>query len=172
MKSWCLLFTLASIIHVASGGVTFSKILENCEDWIQPFIDQETHGSYENVLTFEAKQWNIKLYDEKFTYLNSTVKIDVYDLISDSYLNNAIFKSKIQGWLTDFTTEEKAIVFKIRLIMRKYGDFCSTLKASSVQNPKKVRFPSKIKICTSICGREADFCLELRKVRSDFCNST
>ena len=61
MKSLSLLFTLASIIHVASGGVTFSKILENCEDWIQPFIDQETHESYENVLTFEAKQWNIKL---------------------------------------------------------------------------------------------------------------
>ena len=85
MKSLSLLFTLASIIHVASGGVTFSKILENCEDWIQPFIDQETHESYENVLTFEAKQWNIKLYDEKFTYLNSTVKIEFNELIDNQH---------------------------------------------------------------------------------------
>ena len=174
MKTLCLLFTIASIINVTSGNVTFSKILENCDDWIQPFIDQETHESYENVRTFEAKQWNIKLYDEKFTYLNSTVRIDAFDLMSESHLKNAIFKSKIYGWLPyDFTTEEKAIVFKIRHIMRKYGDFCSILKASSVQNPKKVRFPSKIKICTSVCGREVDFCLELKKVRkSDLCNST
>ena len=67
MKALCLLFTIASIINVTSGSVTFSKILEDCGDWNQPFIDQETHESYENVLTFEAKQWNIKLYDEKFT---------------------------------------------------------------------------------------------------------
>ena len=175
MKTLCLLFTITSIINVTSGSVTFSKILENCDDWIQPFIDQETHESYENVRTFEAKQWNIKLYDEKFTYLNSTVRIDAYDLMSDSYLENAIFNYKvfpINGWFHKFTTEEKAIVRKINQIMRKYGDFCSILKASSVQNPKKVRFPSKIKICTSVCGREVDFCLELKKVRkSDLCNS-
>ena len=155
--------------------MTFSKILDSCEDWIQPFIDQETHESYENVPTFSAKHWNIKLYDEKFTYLNSTVRIDAYDLMSDSYLEKAIFNYKVtrNGWFNEFTTEEKAIVLKINQIMRKYGDFCSILKASSVQNPKKVRFPSKIKICTSVCDREVDFCLDLKKVRkSDLCNST
>lgn len=180
MKTFCLLFTLGSIVHVTSGSVTFSKILENCDDWNQPFIDQETHKSYENVLTFVAKQWSIKLYDKKFTYLNSTVTIDVHDLISGYYLENAIFKYvvlKLQDIYNDlygFTQEEKVIAYKIRQIMRKYGDFCSTLKASSDQNnPKKVRFPSKIKICTSVCDREVDFCLELKKVRrSDFCNST
>ena len=177
MKTLCLLFTIASIINVTSGSVTFSKILKNCDGWNQPFIDQETHKNYENVLTFEAKQWNIKLYDEKFTYLNSTVTIDVHDLLSGYYLENAIFKHEVLTILYNdlykFTTEEKAIAYKIRQIMRKYGDFCSTLKASSDQNnPKKVRFPSKIKICTSVCDREVDFCLELKKVRkSDFCNT-
>ena len=178
MKTLCLLFTIASIINVTSGSVTFSKILENCDDWNQPFIDQATHESYENLRTFEAKQWNIKLYDEKFTYLNSTVTIDVHDLISGYYLEKAIFKWVVltkQDMLNDlngFTQEERVIAYKIRQIMRKYGDFCSTLKAISDQNnPKKVRFPSKIKICTSVCDREVDFCLELKKVRkSDFCN--
>ena len=174
MKSLCLLFTLASIIHVNSGNVTFSKLLENCEDWNQPLMDQETFESYETLRTFEVKQWNIKLYDEKFTYLNSTIRIDVHDLISGYYLENAIFTYKVikgKGWLSNFTTEEKAIIFQIRQIMRKYSDFCSTLKPSSNQNPKKVRFPSKIKICTSVCDRKVDFCLELKKVKkSDFCN--
>ena len=180
MKTLCWLFTIASIINETSGSVTFSKILENCIDWNQPFIDQETHKSYENVITFEAKQWNIKLYDKKFTYLNSTVTIDVHDLISGYYLEKAIFKwevltlQDIYNDLRNFTQEEKVIAYKIRQIMRKYGDFCSTLKAFSDQNnPKKVRFPSKIKICTRVCDREVDFCLELKKViRSDFCNST
>ena len=180
MKILCLLFTFASITNVTSGSVTFSKILENCDDWNQPFIDQETHESYEILRTFEAKQWNIQLYDKKFTYLNSTVTIDVHDLISGYYLENAIFKWEVltlQDMLNDlngFTQEERVIAYKIRQIMRKYGDFCSTLKAISDQNnPKKVRFPSKIKICTSVCDREVDFCLELKKVRkSDFCNST
>ena len=179
MKTLCWLFTIASIINVTSSNVTFSKILENCIDWNQPFIDQETHKSYENVITFEAKQWNIKLYDKKFTYLNSTVTIDVHDLISGYYLEKAIFKyevlklQNIYNDLNGFTQEEKVIAYKIRQIMRKYGDFCSTLKASLPNNPKKVRFPSKIKICTSVCDREVDFCLELKKViRSDFCNST
>ena len=174
MKTLCLLFTIASIIDVTFGSVTFSKILENCDGWNQPFIDQETHESYENIHTFEAKQWNIKLYDEKFTYLNSTVRIDAYDLMSDSYLETAIFNYKVHkdnGWFHHFTTEEKTVVLRIWQIMRKYGEFCSILKASSVQNPKKVRFPSKIKICTSVCNRKVDFCLELKKVgRSDFCN--
>ena len=179
MKTLCLLFTIASIINVTSGSVTFSKFLENCDDWSQPFIDQETHESYKNILMFEAKQWNIKLYDKKFTYLNSTVTIDVHDLISGYYLENAIFKNQVLKFypfndLHGFTKKEKVIAYKIRQIMRKYGDFCSTLKASSDQNnPRKVRFPSKIKICTSVCDREVDFCLELKKVRrSDFCNST
>ena len=112
--------------------------------------------------------------------LNSTVTIDVHDLISGYYLEKAIFKwvvltlQDIYNDLYGFTQEEKAIAYKIRQIMRKYGDFCSTLKAFSDQNnPKKVRFPSKIKICTSVCDREVDFCLELKKVRkSDLCNST
>ena len=177
MKTLCLLFTIASIINVTSGSVNFSQMLDSCEDWIQPFIDQETHESYENVRTFEAKQWNIKLYDDKFTYLNSTVRIDAYDLMSDSYLENAIFNYKVipeNGWFHQFTKEEKAIVRRINKIMKKYDDFCSTLKAfSDKNNPKKVRFPSKIKICTSVCGREVDFCLELKKIRkSDLCNST
>ena len=111
------------------------------------------------------------MYDEKFTYLNSTVTIDVHDLISGYYLEKAIFKWVVltkQDMLNDlngFTQEERVIAYKIRQIMRKYGDFCSTLKAISDQNnPKKVRFPSKIKICTSVCDREVDFCLELKKV--------
>ena len=168
MISVCFLFTLASIasiIPVNSGNVTFSKILDDCEDWSHPFIDQETHESYESVLAFEAKKWNIKLYDEKLTFLNSTVIMDAHDLISGYYFENANFnykviKRQLSSSLRNFTDEEKAVIYKIRNIVRKLNDFCSNLKMTS----NKVQFPSKIKICTSVCGREADFCLELNKL--------
>ena len=171
VKCLCFLFTLASIIPANSGNVTFSKIVHDCKDWDQPFIDQETHNSYKTVLIFEANQWNIKLYDEKFTYLNTTTIMDVHDLMSGYYLENAVFTccQVLEGRIGyDFTTEEESIIYKIRQIWRKYKDFCSAVKVVPVPNlPHHVRFPSKMKICTSVCGQDAqkpDFCMELRKL--------
>ena len=171
VKCLCFLLTLASILPTNAANVTFSKIVHDCKDWNQPFIDQETHNSYKTVLIFEANQWNINLYDEKFIYLNTTTIMDVHDLMSGYYLENAVFTccQTLEGRIGyDFTTEEESIIYKIRQIWRKYKDFCSAVKAAPMPNhPHHMRFPSKVKICTSVCGPEAqkpDFCMELREL--------
>ena len=98
--------------------------------------------------------------------------MDVHDLMSGYYLENAVFTccQVLDGRIGyDFTTEEKSIVFKIRQIWRKYKDFCSAVKEKGIlkNHPNHVRFPSKMKICTSVCGQDAqkpNFCIELRKL--------
>ena len=63
-------------------GLTVSKFLKDCENCNQPFIDDETHDSYETVLILKTFKWKIKLYNDTTTYLNSTIIADVHDLIS------------------------------------------------------------------------------------------
>ena len=148
--------------------MTFSKFLRDCKDWNQPFIET---NHYSNVRTFQAKQWSIKVFDEKFTYLNSTVRIDIRDLTSGDFLENAIFKYMIFNGETVYGTdwrnlsdEESTISSKISQIVGKYNDFCSTLKPMSDRNPTQSHFPSEMKVCTSTCGQDPDICLELKKM--------
>ena len=167
-KRLCFLFTLASMLHGNSCNVTFSKFLRDCKDWNQPFIET---NHFTNAQTFQAKKWSIKLFDEKFTYLNSTVRIDIRDLTSGDFLENAIFKymnynrRRVFGtnWRT-FTAEEKTVSSKISKIVGKYNDFCSTLKPMSDRNPAQSHFPSQMKVCTSACDQDPDICLELKKM--------
>ena len=112
------------------------------------------------------------MFDKKFTYLNSTVRIDIHDLTSGDFLENAIFKYSFfnrekyygKGNWRAFTEEEKNISRKITQIVGKYNDFCSTLKPMSDRNPTQSHFPSQMKVCTSFCGQDPDLCLELKKM--------
>ena len=167
-KRLCFLFALAYILHGNSANVTYSKFLRDCKDWNQPFIET---NHYSNVRTFQAKKWSIKVFDKKFTYLNSTVRIDIRDLTSGDFLGNSIFKYMIHNrkkvfgtnWRF-FTEEEKTISSKISQIVGKYNDFCSTLKPMSDRNPTQSHFPSQMKVCTSVCGQDPDMCLEFKKM--------
>ena len=146
----------------------FSKFLRDCKGWNQPFIET---NHFSNVRTFEAKIWSIKVFDEKFTYSNSTVRIDIRDLTKGDFLENAVFKymflnrKKVYGtnWRF-FTEEEKNISSKIGQIVGKYNDFCSTLKPMSDRNRTQSHFPSQMKVCTSFCGQDPDLCLEFKKM--------
>ena len=81
MKILFLLITFASLFYENFGDITYSKVLRDCENLHLPFIHDETHQSYKEVYIFRANKWNIKLYDNGFTYLNTSIIIDVDDLV-------------------------------------------------------------------------------------------
>ena len=120
-------------------GLTITKFLKDCEDCNQPFIVDETHDSYETVLILKTFKWNIKLYNDTTTYLNSTIISDVHDLISGDCFKDAVFKNDYRwtGW-TSLSTEEKHFPTKIRMIRKKFKDLSTVSNSTYKEDPKTV----------------------------------
>ena len=113
MKILCLFFMMASFFGENSAKITYSNVLKDCGYLWVPFIDNETHDSYEEVYIFTTNEWNMKLYDQESTYMNRTIKIDVHGIIKGDF--------EIFSWESKITIAAEEIEERMKLERQRYN---------------------------------------------------
>ena len=89
MKVLLLLFSVAVSINGNPSNNSYSRVFFDCEHYVRPYIDEEylidKRRIMKRIHIYHTQDWNIKVYDKQFTYLNTSIKIDIADIVKGDY---------------------------------------------------------------------------------------